>query len=231
MGVFLIQKYNHMPNPIKPTLKSEIIPLIMIAVSAALSFYFYAHWPMRIASHWNFRGEVDGYASSLFMALFFPLLLIGLYLLFLVLPYIDPRREHYVEFAKTYHVFKGVLLAALLAVYLVTGIYNLGYDFNVGIAVAAIIGVLMIVIGSFLSKIKFNYFMGIRTPWTLASETVWDKTHRVGGWLFVLLGCCIIVAPFLPEILALIVFITGAAIAVIGSFLYSYLVFRQEKKK
>ena len=220
-----------MPNPVKPTLKSESFPLIIILISIVLSFYFYAHWPAQVASHWNFRGEVDGYGSSMFMAFFFPLLFIGMYLLFLVLPYIDPKRERYAEFAKTYHIFKAVIIAALFAVYLVTGIYNLGYSFNVGIAVAVIIGILMIVIGNYLGRIKFNYFMGIRTPWTLASETVWNKTHRVGRWFFILFGVLIIIAPFLPEVLGIITFIAGAAIVVIGSFLYSYVAFLQEKKK
>lgn len=220
-----------MPNPIKPTWKSESVPLVTIIISALLSFYFYAHWPAQVASHWNFRGEVDGYGSSVFMAFFFPALLIGMYLLFLLLPYIDPKRERYAEFAKTYHIFKMAIILVLFAVYLVTGIYNLGYEFNVGIAVAVLIGLLMIIIGNYLGKIKYNYFMGIRTPWTLASETVWNKTHRVGRWIFILFGVLIIVAPFLPEVIGLILFIAGAALAVVGTFLYSYLVFRQEKKK
>ena len=220
-----------MPNPIRPTLKTEIAPLILIIASVILSFYFYAHWPAQVASHWNFRGIVDGYSSSIFMAFFFPLLFIGIYLLFLVLPYIDPKRERYAEFAKTYHIFKAAIIAALFAVYVVTGIYNLGYVFNVGIAVAVIIGILMIVIGNYLGNIKFNYFMGIRTPWTLASETVWDKTHHASRWFFIVFGLLIIIAPFLPEIGGIVVLITGAVIAVVGSFLYSYLVFRQEKKK
>jgi len=220
-----------MSNPIKPTLKTEIAPLILIIASVILSFYFYARWPAQVASHWNFRGIVDGYSSSVFMAFFFPLLFIGMYILFWVLPYIDPKRERYAEFAKTYHIFKAVIIAALFAVYVATGIYNLGYNFNVGIAVAVIIGILMIIIGNYLGKIKFNYFMGIRTPWTLASETVWNKTHRVGRWLFILFGTALIVSPFLPEALGIIVFIAGAVIAIVGSFFYSYIAFIQEKKK
>lgn len=220
-----------MANPIKPTLKSESVPLITIIISVVLSFYFYAHWPAKIASHWNFSGEVDGYGSSMFMAFFFPILFIILYLFFIFLPYIDPKRERYAEFAKTYHIFKAAIILALFAVYTVTGIYNLGYDFNVGIAVTLIIGILMIVIGNYLGKIKFNYFIGIRTPWTLASETVWDKTHHASRWFFIVFGLLIIIAPFLPEIGGIIAFIAGAVVAVAGSFLYSYLVFRQEKKK
>ena len=216
-------------SPVKLTLKSEIIPLLMILLSVALSFYFYASWPPTVVSHWNFYGVPDGYSSKTFMAFFFPLLLLGLYVLFLIFPYLDPKRERYQEFAKTYHLFKILIMLILMVIYLSAGFYNLGYNLNIAYITSSVIGVMMIIMGNYMGKIKYNWFMGIRTPWTLSSENVWNKTHRVGGWFFIIFGLLIIISPYLPMVLGFSAFILGVLLAVAGTTVYSYLAFRQEK--
>ncbi len=219
-----------MNSPIKFNLKTEIIPLLILLVCVGLSFFFYAHSPEIIATHWNFRGEADGYSSRMFGSFFFPGLLIGIYLLFLALPFLDPKRERYEEFAKIYNIFRYLIVGVLAIVYLATGIYNIGYHINIGITVATVIGIMMIVLGNYMGKIKKNWFMGIRTPWTLSSENVWNKTHRVGGVLFMIFGVIIIAAPFLPETLAMILFFGYTVAMLAGTFGYSYWLFRQENK-
>ncbi|MEI6288401.1 MAG: SdpI family protein [bacterium] len=220
-----------MSSPIKPTFKSEIVPLAMILISIPLSFYFYANFPERVASHWDFQGQVNGYGSRGFMAFFFPALIAGMYLLFLILPYFDPKRERYGEFKKFYHIFKALIITVMFAIYSATGLFNLGYPLNIGIIVSLLIGLMMIVMGKYMGEIKSNWFVGIRTPWTMSSETVWNKTHHVGGYLFMFLGLCIIVAPWLPIILATIIFIIGILSATVGTFCYSYWLYRQEQAK
>lgn len=220
-----------MSNPVPTSLKKEIAPLAIILVCFVASFYFNAHWPDLVASHWNFKGEVDAYSSKTFNAFFFPGLLAAMYLLFTVLPYFDPKRERYAEFSGVYLIFRTMIIAVMAIVYFTMGIFNLGYDINVGAIVAGVIGLMMIVLGNYMGKIKNNWFMGIRTPWTLSSEVVWNKTHRLGGYLFMLFGLIIIIAPYLPEMLAGILFGLSVFGVVFGTFAYSYLIYRQEKKK
>jgi len=211
--------------------KTEWPVLILLLALVALSFYFYSHSPAIVASHWNFRGEVDGYSSRAFASFFFPGLIIGIYLLFLILPNLDPKKERYPDFLKTYNVFRYAMVIVLAIIYLATGIYNIGYHINIGVIVAGTIGLLMIILGNYMGKIKNNWFVGIRTPWTLSSENVWNKTHRVGGYLFMIFGLIIMIAPFLPETIGLVLFFGWTVILLVGTFAYSYWLYRQEKNK
>ena len=220
-----------MSSPVKISWKSELWSIIVLIIAAVSSVYFYLNFPEKVASHWNFQGQVDGYSSRGFGAFFFVGLLVFIYVLFLVLPYFDPKKERYAEFAKVYGLFRNLILTVMAIIYLMTGVYNLGYPINMGITTAFIIGLMMIAIGNYMGKIKKNWFLGIRTPWTLSSEDVWNKTHRVGGWLFMLFGACIIIAPWLPETIGTAIFIGGAVVMVLGTFVYSYLLYRQEQKQ
>ncbi|MFA6919106.1 MAG: SdpI family protein [Patescibacteria group bacterium] len=219
-----------MNNPIKPTLKSEIIPLVLIIATILLSIFFYPMLPEKMISHWDFQGQANGWMPKLFNTILFPCIITACYLLFLVMPYFDPRKERYAEFRGAYNIFKIAIIGVLFIVYLASLLANLGLPINIGKIVSLVIGLLMIILGNYMSKIKFNWFMGIRTPWTMSSEVVWNKTHRVGGWFFILFGLCIIISPYLPVIWATIIFIGGVLLATVGSMVYSYIVYRQEQK-
>lgn len=219
-----------MKSSLKIQWKIEVFSFILLIGSFVLGFYFYNHFPERIISHWNFVGEADGYSGKFFGAFGLPLMNLGIYLLFLFLPLLDPKRERYTAFEKVYHVFRIAFLSVLTAIYLVLGFVNLGYDIPVNRVVPFLVGMLMIVIGNFMGKIKSNWFIGIRTPWTLASENVWNKTHRVGGWLFILFGLIIMVVPFLSYMLGAILFGAGVLALIFGSTVYSYLIYRKEKQ-
>lgn len=215
----------------KLTLKNESRALIILIITLALSYWAYPQLPAQVASHWNFQGQVDGWASKNFHSFFFPGLLVVMYLSFLVMPLLDPKKERYTEFASTYRLIRDAILFVLLGVFTVATFYNLNYSLNVGAIVSGLIGVLMIVIGNSFGKLKRNWFIGLRTPWTLSSENVWNKTHRIGGRLFMIWGIGIAIAPWLNFQAAMIVLLGGIAIILIGINLYSFLLFRQEKKK
>lgn len=212
-------------------LKKEIFPLLVIAVSIVASFYFYAHFPATVTTHWNFQGQPNGYSGRAFGAFFFPALIAGIYLLFLALPALDPKRERYQEFIGPYNIFKNLLVLFMAFIYFLMGIYNMGYQFNVGVWVSAAVGVLIVIMGNYMGKLKPNWFVGIKTPWTLSSENVWTKTHQVGGRLMMLFGLIIIISPWLPVDVATVLFIGGAVAFTLGSIVYSYWLYRQEKKQ
>lgn len=215
---------------IKATIKTEIFPILLVIIAILTSFYFYANFPEQVATHWNFEGQVDGYSSRAVGAFSIPLLMLGLYIMFLALPYIDPKKERYEEFSKVYHIFKGLIIGFMLVLYMATDLANLGYPIDIGIVVPTMIGILFIIMGYYMGKIKPNWFMGIRTPWTLSSENVWHKTHQVGGWLFAGLGVVMLLTPLLPRIAIIPVFFIAIIITVVGSFTYSYFIYRKEKK-
>ncbi len=219
-----------MTSPIRPTIKSEIIPILLIVVMAVLSIYWYPMLPERLASHWGFQGEVNGYSSKLFMAWFLPLLALGMYLLFLALPYLDPKKANYPRFAVIYHTFKAIILAVIFIMFLITNLYNLGYQVPIGLITSITIGLLMIIIGAMLPRIEPNWFMGIRTPWTLSSPTVWKKTHELGGKVFILFGLCLMVSTFLPQILAMSILMVSIVALIAVTFIYSYVLYRNEQK-
>jgi len=220
-----------MPNPIRPTVKSEFIPWLLIILTLTASVFFYNNLPERVAVHWNYAGQVDGYGSGQMQAIIFSLLITGMYLLFLLIPYLDPKKERYEQFSKIYHIFKNIILALMVVIYFIIGLNGLGYDLPVGIIIPGLVGLLFIVLGNYLGKIKMNWFMGIRTPWTLSSEEVWNKTHRFGGKMFIIAGLLMIAQIFLPLIWRLPVFIIMIAMLVFGTMGYSYILYLKEKKK
>ena len=210
--------------------REEFIPLLIIMAAIIAGLVAYPSLPTQVASHWNFQGAVDGWNSKNFSVFFFPILLIIMYALFLFLPLIDPKKQNYGKFSDTYNWFKISIIFCLFVIYAATIAYNLGLNIDISLTTSAVIGLMMIVIGSLLSRIKENWFIGIRTPWTLSSPIVWEKTHKVGGKLFVIFGLTIILAPYIAWPYGVILFMVGALTAILGTIVYSYVAYRHEQK-
>ena len=218
-------------NPIKPTIKTEILPILLIVLAIISSFYFYVHFPERIPIHWNFAGEVDNYGSRTVGAFLFPIIILGMYIMFLFLPLIDPKKERYQQFKKVYHIFKNFMVFFMVAIYFITGFNALGYNISVSLWVPMLVGILFIIIGNYMGKIKPNWFMGIRTPWTLSSEEVWNKTHRFGGKMFILSGVLMVLIPFIPVNFKIWVFGIVLTLILSGTIGYSYIAYTKKKTK
>ncbi len=218
-------------NPTKPSLKTEAVSILFVVSAIVLSFYFFRVFPEKVPTHWNFAGEVDQYSSRAFGAFLLPAMLVGIYALFYFLPYLDPKKERYAQFSKVYHFFKTFIIFFMFVIYLLTGLAALGYKISIGTWVPALVGVLFVFMGNYFGKIKPNWFMGIRTPWTLSSEDVWNKTHRLGGKLFILAGIIMVIIPFLPASWASGLLIGVVAIAALVPMIYSYLLYSKEQKQ
>lgn len=216
-----------MSSPLKPTLKSEALSLFVLLLTAVCGYYFYFHFPETVATHWNFAGQVDNWGSGKTNAIALPLVILGMYLMFLVLPFIDPRKERYEQFAKVYSIFKGSFLGFMLIIYFLTGLYNLGYNIPIGKIIPLLIGILFIIIGNYMGKIKYNWFVGVKTPWTLSSEEVWNKTHRFSGKIFILAGFAMMATPWLQQKLALALFIITILSLTFGTMGYSYYIYKK----
>jgi len=218
-------------NPVKPTIKTEILPILLVVLAIIASFYFYANFPEQVPIHWNVAGEVDNYGSKAIGAFLFPGIILGMYLLFLILPFIDPKKDRYKEFSKVYHIFKNIIILFMIAIYFISSSNSLGYSISIELWIPILVGLLFIIMGSYMPKIKPNWFIGIRTPWTLSSEEVWNKTHRFGGKIFVVGGLLMAPMGFLPVTWRLPLFFIIIALIILGTVVYSYLAYLQDKKK
>jgi len=213
-----------MKNPIRPSFKTETIPIIFIILALVSSFYFYANFPERVPTHWNAHGEIDGWSGKTFGAFFFPALNICVYLLMLFLPLADPKKKNYSDFKHIYHIVKGALVIFLAAIYIATSLNALGRNIPINVFVPVGIGILFIIIGYYLKEVKPNWFFGIRTPWTLSSDRVWRKTHQLGSKVFILAGVLMILASIWPQLFIYFILILIAMIfGVIG---YSYYIYK-----
>lgn len=211
-------------TPIRLSRFQMAVALLML-VSGVL---VYPHLPERIPWHWNVRGEIDGWAERSIPSLFFqPLLVLAMTLLAWGLPRIDPLKRSYQRFQRSYYVIIDVIVAFLALIYGLTLYASFHLTLPVGIIVPAAVGLLLALLGNQLSKVRRNFFVGIRTPWTLASETVWVRTHRIGARLFILGGLGATIAAFLPapwNFVTFMVFVIGASL---GTFVASYVIYHR----
>lgn len=220
-----------MTNPINPTIRTEAVPVALLALCFILSFFFFDAFPERVPTHWNFAGEPDGWSSRAFAAFFFPVLILAIYCLFLVIPKLDPKSERYAEFRKPFHVFKGAIVALLSFIYVVASLAAIGYDIPMNQVVPVAIGVMFVVLGNYFGKVKQNWFMGIRTPWTLGSEEIWQKTHRLGGKIFVGGGIALALSGFVLPAKQMPVFIAVLVALLILPMGYSYVLYRRSIRR
>lgn len=218
-------------HPVSPTFKSEFAPVAMLLLALISAFYFYANFPDQVPIHWNAAGMPDDWSSSGFAAFFFPVLMLGIYLMLLFLPYLDPKRDRYHEFRQAFHWIKFYLVFFMMVLYFITSLSGLGVPVSIALWVPVLVGALFILIGWHLSAVKYNWFVGIRTPWTLSSEKVWDKTHKLGGKLFILTGTAIILTPAFPVSWRMPILFFLIIILVLGTFGYSFWLFKEEKNK
>lgn len=180
------------------------IILLIIVVQIVISLVTYSFMPAIVPSHWGINGQVNGYAPKWVNAVLFPALSIGLYLLmrvslfFKMRPYTDDESRQ-ANIKTTNLILVGVLLFFLVIQIIVT-LVGLGFQLDFPFVMNLALSVFLIFIGNYLGKLRPNYWAGIRTPWTLANDTVWERTHRLGGWLFVAAGLIGLLTSFVPAL-------------------------------
>ncbi len=154
--------------------------------------------PARIAIHWGPAGEVDGYSGKLLGSMIFPALLFILGVLYELIPRIDPRKENIESSRRAYDLVFVAIALFLLIIQTFVLLWNLGYKFQFNSGISIAFGVLFIVLGYALGNIGANWFVGIRTPWTLSNEYVWKRTHSLGQKLFIVSGLISFLGALFP---------------------------------
>lgn len=179
--------------------KSNIIIILITVLSFLAGIYFYPQMPDKMASHWDSRGQVDGYLPKFWGLFLMPIISLAVFLLFLLIPKIDPLKKNINKFRKYFDWFIVLTIFFLLYIYSLSLVWNLGYRFDMGQLMTPALGFLFLYIGVLLKHVKRNWFIGIRTPWTLSSDVVWNKTHQLGSKLFKLAGIVALFGILIPS--------------------------------
>jgi uncharacterized membrane protein len=208
-----------------PGLNPFLLGIILLSLAAGAVLYKYL--PERVPIHWNVYGEVDRYGGRFMGAFGLPLTTLATYLLMVLVPRIDPKRSNYTKFSGAYSALMAVFVAFMLTMHIAILLFTFGYNINIGVVVQIGVGLVFLIIGNYMTRFRHNYFIGIKTPWTLANETVWRKTHRLGGIMFVIAGLLIIVSVVTWPELRFIITITAALGVSLIPMVYSYLLFRK----
>jgi uncharacterized membrane protein len=204
---------------------SDVLGFLLVAAAFFAVTVQYASLPDPMPTHWNAAGQVNGWMPKFWGAYFLPLLMAGMWLLFLVLPKISPHGFEMEPFLRAWGVLKVTVLALMLFIgaLVLRAAQHGGEMSQTPIFVA--MGILFAVIGNLLGKVTRNFFVGIRTPWTLASEEVWYRTHRLAGKLFVVAGVLIAAGALfgLPIWSTVGLLVVASLVPVV----YSYVIYRR----
>lgn len=208
-----------------------IIGLVLVLLAVAFSAAVYNRLPDRMASHWGVNDEVNGTITRFWGAFLMPVIALAMLGLFLLVPLIDPMKANIATFRPIFNGFIVAILVFLLYLHVLTILWNLGYQsFRMSTALLPGLGLIYILAGLLISQAKRNFFIGIRTPWTLSSDQVWAQTHRVGGVLFIACGVIALFSMFFPGAIAFLLIIVPLLVASIFLVVYSYVLYQQETR-
>jgi len=213
------------------TKTTSTIALTIIGLALLAGAILWEKLPDQMASHWNVNDEVDGTMPKFWGVFLMPIITLGMLALFLVLPGMDPLKANIAQFRESFNLFIVLIVAFMLYTHGLTLAWSLGYqDFKMSAAMLPFMGVLFITIGFMLRKAKRNFFIGIRTPWTLSSDSVWDKTHQVGSVLFMVSGAMAIIGGFFGGTAAFWLMFAPLIGSSLFLVVYSYVLYRGETK-
>jgi uncharacterized membrane protein len=209
-------------------IRLAIIAVLLLTITVTIAVYPVV--PDKVVSHWNAAGEPDGYMSKLWGLALIPVIMTACIGLFAILPRIDPYKNNYAKFRDYYEGFILLIVLFLLAIQVQIILWSIGHQISPNLTFPFLIGTLFIYIGFLVSHAERNWFVGIRTPWTMSSETVWKKTHELGGKLFIIAGIISFAGILAGDYAFWFILIPALAVSVI-TVVYSYLEFQKEIKE
>ena len=211
------------------TKRTALLVVLLSAAALAFSLWAFPNLPERVPSHWNMQGQVDGTMPRATMVYLLPGTMLILGLLLLYIPTIDPLRKNVERFRSAFNWFIAGMTLFFLFLHVLTVLAGLGVAFNMTVVLIPAVAVVMVGIGFVLDRTQPNWFLGIRTPWTMSSPTVWEKTHRLGGLLFKVGGVAVLVGlATSPQTGFLLIMGLILAITLV-TVVYSYFAYRSEQ--
>lgn len=206
-------------------------PWLLVALAFGFSAAVYSKLPAEIPTHWDLRGEIDDYTSRTWAAWMMPVMALAMAIILPRLPAIDPRKANYQKFRSSYDLVVNAALTVIVLTHIATLGAGMGWPIPIVRIMPIMVGVLFMAIGNVLPRARPNWMFGIRTPWTLTNDRVWERTHRLGGMTFVGAGLVLIAGAFLNPKAMVVVLIVASVFASIIPVAYSYFAWRQEKSR
>ena len=211
--------------------KTNIIIALIILATLAVTLFVYPSLPQTVPTHWGVSGQIDGMGPKytvfigVAVALFINILM-------LYAEKLEPKKGSYAKFDKVFNIFRVFITLLMCGLQFLTIAYSFDSQFaDMNKIMYIAIGFMFILLGNYMPKVKHNYTFGIKTPWTYASERVWNKTHRMAGPVWVVGGIVIAAGAFIKNrntarILMLVIMI----VLVIIPMAYSYFEFKKEEE-
>ena len=201
--------------------------LVLMIADLAYGLWSWSAMPERVPVHWGLSGEPDRFGPAWVNAIGMSVLAFALYALMLLLPLIDPRRRNYALFEDTVRFVRWLIVLFAIGMHVVLVRVSLGSDLQMDFVVRLGVALLFLLLGNRMGRMRQNFFIGIRVPWTLSSEEVWNRTHRMAGRLWVVGGLGMVLSAFLPAPVGIAVFGAIVAVLVIVPIVYSWRIHRQ----
>lgn len=200
--------------------KIHWVGLCLVGASWAIALSLYSEMSDPVPIHWKMDGTADSFLAKPFGALVMPLATSFVFALSAILPAISPKQFELKSFARSWAIIHLMLVGGMVLVTAGTALKATGSTSDFRPLVFAGMGVLLMVLGNFMGKFRRNFFIGIRTPWTLTNEEVWLRTHRLGGKLFVSAGLALTVSSMfeVAQLVAMVGFATALAVPSVYSF-------------
>jgi uncharacterized membrane protein len=205
--------------------RANFFSYLFIIAAVGVAAFLYPSLPDAVPSHWNVRGDVDGYLSKPWGVIILPLSAILVFVVMRLIPVISPKGYRTESFANVVHIFQVAMVGFTSIVAILVLLAASGVDVPMNESIFAMLGVMFMVIGNYLGKTRKNFFLGIRTPWTLASDEVWGRTHRLAGRLLILQGLIMFAGVLFEIPVAVLLGMVGVIVVV--PVVYSYVVYRR----
>ena len=216
--------------------KREWLQILILAAPFCVAGLLWNRLPDRMAIHWGINGQADGYAGKVMASLLLPCVNLGIAALILILPKFDPKFARYddetkISLRRTFSAIRLAITFFMSAVALAILASPFFPGLQMTLVTVAGSGLLLMVLGNLMTKLRPNWFCGIRTRWTFESRDVWTKTHRLGGRLMIAGGACVFIFGLLLPVKWLVICVLLPAIAVMSivPIVYSYIIFKRSQ--
>lgn len=215
-------------------MKNKIANFIILALLMLTGIFLgikYSSLPSEIPVHWNSSGNVDNWSNKSFLFIMYGIFWL-VELLMLFIPKIDPKKKNYEKFEDVYNIFRILMTVFFIVIFFII-VYvpeNEGF-FNMGNTMYFIVSIITFVIGIFFPKIKQNYTFGIKTPWTLDDEEIWNKTHKMASPIWIIGSVIVMITSFIfKSEMVFKIFIVEIVIISTIPLVYSFILFKNKSK-